>query len=282
MNLKNYLKKAKNQKWALGQFNFSTIEQLKGILNAAEKLKSPLILGTSEGESNFLGIKETIALVEISRVRYQIPIFLNFDHGKNWDLIKEAIDYGYDAVHFDGSGLSLKDNIKQTKKIVEYAHQKGILVEGELGIIKGESKLHKGKAKIKKQELTSPFDVVKFIKQTGIDSLAIAIGNIHGVYKKMPTLDLRRLEEINKNSKSFLVLHGGSGIPDKEIKKAIKLGIVKINFNTELRLIWKNSLKKYLKSAEVFKPYKILSLVQNDIQKRVEEKITLLNSKNRI
>lgn len=283
MKLRDYFEKAQKEKWAIGQFNFSTIEQLRAVFEAARNLKSPLILGTSEGESGFLGIKEIIALVEISKMKYNVSVFLNLDHGKNLDWIKTAINYGYDAVHFDGSGLSLEENIKQTKKIVDYAHKKGVLVEGELGCIKGESKFNIGKIKIEEKDLTLPSQVEKFVKETRVDSLAVAIGNIHGIYSEaVKKLDINRLKEIKKNTGAFLVLHGGSGIPGEEVKKAISSGIVKINFNTELRLVWKSSLEKYLKETDESKPYKILSLVQNDIQKKVEEKIILLGLKNKI
>ena len=135
---------------------------------------------------------------------------------------------------------------------------------------------------IRKKDLTSLIEVVKFLKETKVDSLAVAIGNIHGVYEQMPKIDFERLKEINKITPSFLVLHGGSGISQQDIKTAIRRGIVKINFNTELRLVWKESLEKFLKKAKEPKPYKILVRVQNTIQKKVEEKIILLGSKNKI
>ena len=139
MTLKDYLRRAQRQKFAIGQFNFSTVEQLRGILDAAERMKTPVILGTSEGESKFLGLKEILALVEISKMKYKVPVFLNLDHGKDLDYIKKAIDFGYSAVHFDGSGLSLEKNMKYAKKVVEYAHKKGVLVEGEIDSIKEKS-----------------------------------------------------------------------------------------------------------------------------------------------
>ncbi len=280
--LKYYLRKAQKEKWAVGQFNFSTIEQLRGILAAAREKRSPVILGTSESEGKFLGLKETIALVEISKIKYQIPAFLNFDHGKDLKWTKQAIDYGYPAVHFDGSELSLEENIKYAKKIVEYARKKNVLVEGELGYLRGESRVHKQIAKIKKEDLTSPQEVVRFTKKTKVDSLAIVIGNIHGIYVRMPKLDFERLKEINKKTNAFLVLHGGSGISNEEIKKAIKLGIVKININTELRVVWKNSLENSFKrKPQEIKPYKILAQVQTAVQKVVEEKIKLFGSANK-
>ncbi len=263
MELKDYLKKAQKQKFAIGQFNFSTLEQLKGILAAAQKMKSPVILGTSEGESKFLGLKEILALVEISKMKYNVSAFLNLDHGKDLDYIKKAIDFGYPAVHFDGSGLSLEKNMKYAKKVVEYAHKKGVLVEGELD-------------PIKKEGSTLPKEAEKFIKETKVDSLAIAIGNVHGMYKNTK-LDFERLKEINSMVDAFLVLHGGSGISNVQIRRAIKSGIVKININTELRLAWKRTLAKSLKAQEI-KPYKILPKVQKAVQEKVEEKIKLFQS----
>jgi len=267
MTLRNYLEKAKKEKWAIGQFNFSALEQLRGILGAAQKLRSPVILGTSEGELGYLGLEEVIALFEIAKAKYRVNAFLNLDHGKNLDLIKRAVDYGFSAVHFDGSGLPLEKNIKYAKKVIECAYKKGVLVEGEL-------------EDIKKDNLTSLNKAEKFIKETKIDSLAIAIGNRHGFYKNVK-LNFNRLKEIKEKTKVFLVLHGGSGIPDHQIKKAIKLGIVKININTELRIVWKKSLAAAFRTRES-KPYKILAVVQNEVQKKVEEKIKLFGSRNKI
>jgi len=277
MKLKDYLKKAQKEKWAIGQFNFSTFEQLRGIIAAAQKTKSPVILGTSQGELNYLGLKEVLALVEISKLRSLTSLFLNLDHGKDLNWIKKAIDFGYSAVHFDGSELPFKKNIKCAKRIVEYAHKKGVLVEGELGYLRGGSNFHKKIARIEKEDLTLPEKAYKFVRETKVDSLAIAIGNIHGIYAGMPKLDFERLKEINNKTNAFLVLHGGSGIPKAEIKKAIKFGIVKVNINTELRLIWKKTLEKSFKVQEI-RPYKILPKVQKAIQKKVEEKMNLFNS----
>ena len=265
MTLKQFLKDAQKRKYAIGQFNFSTLEQLRAILAGAERMKSPVILGTSQGEVNYLGLRESVALVEIAKTQ-GIRAFLNLDHGKDLDFIKKAVDFGYSAVHFDGSDLTLEKNIKYAKKIVEYAHKKGVLVEGEL-------------EPIEKGNLTSLDQAKYFLKETKADSLAVAIGNRHGYYGDVK-LDFKRLEEIKKKSLAFLVLHGGSGISDSQIRKAIGKGIVKININTELRTAWKKSLKKVLTGQEI-KPYKILSLVQKAIQKKVEEKIKLFGSQNK-
>ncbi|MDD2731714.1 MAG: class II fructose-bisphosphate aldolase [Candidatus Pacebacteria bacterium] len=281
MNLKNYLTKAQKEHWAIGQFNFSTIEQLRGILSAAKETKSPIILGTSEGESSYLGLEETIALFEISKKKYNVNAFLNFDHGRNLDLVKKAVDFGYNCVHFDGSSLSFENNISETKRIVDYAHKKGVLVEGELGKIEGESKLHREEVKVKQENLTSPDDVFKFVKETKVDSLAVSIGNIHGIYRKEPGIDFERLKDVSKKSKAYLVLHGGSGIMPKDIRKAISLGIVKININTELRIAWKESLIKSLKALDKeARPYKILSQSEDSVRKITKEKIKLFTNPN--
>jgi len=277
MNLKSYLKKAQKEKWAIGQFNISTIEQMRAVMDAAKETKSPVILGTSEGESAFFGMEEAVALLKIFRKKYNVSAYLNLDHGKSIDLIKRAIDCGYDAVHFDGSELSLNDNIKTTKKIVSYAHKKGVVVEGEVGIIKGGSEVHLEKIMIEQKDLALPDDVFKFIKETKADSVAVAIGSAHGLYEGGKIIDFERLEDINKKTNAFLVLHGGSGIKDEDIKKSIRLGVVKININTELRVLWKQSLEKLLENSEV-KPYKILPEVQRSIKNKVLEKIKIFGS----
>ena len=266
-DLKYYLNKAKKEKWAIGQFNFSTLEQLRGIMKAASRMKSPVILGTSEGELKFLGIKETIALVEISKLEYNVPAFLNLDHGKSMDLIKECIDFGFSAVHFDGSFQSFKKNINYAKKIADLAHKKGLIAEGEID-------------NIGKGIITKVWQAKEFVEKTKVDSLAVAIGSIHGYYKKVK-LDIKRLNEIADEVDSFLVLHGGSGILASQIKKAIKAGIVKVNINTELRMVWRQGLLKGLDGKEI-KPYNVLLDAEKAVQKKVEEKIKLFSSFNKI
>ncbi len=276
MTVLEYFKKAQKEKWAIGQFNFSTNEQLKGIMAAAQNLKSPIIIGTSEGESKFLGLKQAVALIKSFKEETGFPVFLNLDHGKNLDYIKEAINFGYDCVHFDGSELSLPDNIKLTKEIVKAALKKDVLIEGEIGII-GKS------TQIKEENLTRLEDVKHFVEETGVNSLAISIGNVHGVYQKMPKIDFERLKKIRARIETPLVLHGGSGVSEKDIKKLIKEGIVKININTELRVAWKKALKAAIKQSgrEEIKPYKILLPASRAIQKVVEEKIKLFGSQNK-
>jgi fructose-bisphosphate aldolase class II len=275
--LKYYLKKAEKEKWAIGQFNFSNLKILEAIIRAAVKLKAPVILGTSEGESKSIGLEQAVILTKSYRKETKLPIFLNLDHGKTLNYIKKAIDAGYDAVHFDGSNYSLQKNINLTKKVVKYARKSKALVEGEIGVV--------GQAKGTKEVSTNPSQALKFVKETGVDSLAIAIGNLHGIKASgiNPKLDLKRLKEIKKKvSRVPLVLHGGSGTPKKDIKAAIKLGIVKININTEIRMAYTNTLRKVLKKKpKEITPYKYMPQVGKAVQKVVEEKIKLFKSRNR-
>jgi fructose-bisphosphate aldolase class II len=276
--LKYYLKKAQKEKWAIGQFNFSNSETLKAIIQAAEKLKSPVILGTSEGESRSIGMLQAVALVKSYKKKRGPSIFLNLDHGKSFNYIKKAIDAGYNSVHFDGSELLLNKNIKAIKKVIKYARKKNVLVEGEVGII--------GQALGAKGVLTDSFEARRFIKETKADTLAIAIGNLHGIRPSgtNPKLDLKRLKEIKEKAGVVpLVLHGGSGSPKEDVKKAIKSGIVKININTELRMAYTKTLRKVLKKKpKEITPYKYMLEVIKAAQKVVEEKIKLFGSANKV
>jgi len=288
------LHKAKIGKYAIGQFNVSTSEQLRAIVEITRDLKSPIIIGTSENERKFIGINQIVALIKswqketrLIGGQADLPIILNADHCKSFEKIKEAIDAGYSAVHFDGSALNFEENIKITKQVVEYAKNKNpdILIEGELGYLPGSSEIHE-KIEIKENDLTKPEKAKEFVEKTGIDSLAIAIGNIHGVEigTENPHLYFDRLEKIQKAvPEIFLVLHGGSGTPQEDIKKAIQLGVVKININTELRVAYSQTLRRFLeKNPKEIKPYKILAPSVEAVKKVVEKKIKLFNSQNRI
>ncbi len=286
MRLLDYFKKAQKEHWAIGQFNFSTLSQLKGIVEAAKKMKSPIILGTSEGESKFLGLEQAAALKSVFQKETGLPIFLNLDHGKSFKYLKEACDSGYEAVHFDGSKLPIEENIERTKEVVKYAKKFGILVEGEVGLIGTEtSKVYEEKFELKEKDLTNPEEAGKYIKETEVDSLAVSVGTFHGITVKggNPRIRLERLKEIRERvGNKFLVLHGGSGTSEEDIKKAIKLGIVKININTELRLAYTNTLKKILEeNPKEIRPYKHLPEVIEAVQKVVETKIELFGSKKK-
>ncbi len=286
MNLKDYFQKAQKENWAIGQFNFSTLEQLKAIIQAGKKLNSPIIIGISEGGSNFVGLKQAVNLINSYHEEKNPTLFLNLDHGRSFDYIKKAIDAGYDCVHFDGSSLDLTENIKVSKKVVEYAHKKGVLVEGEFNATAGASKILGEIPEASQKNLTDSQQAYRFSEETQIDSLAVNIGNFHGIEAsgKNPIIDFSRLEKIKEQiPDKFLVLHGGSGISDQDIKKLVQSGIVKININTELRLAYINSLKKVLKDKPLeITPYKIMPEVISSVQEVVETKIKIFGSDNKI
>lgn len=285
--LKQYFVKAQKEKFAIGQFNFSDWSQVKGVLAGAKNLRAPVILGTSEGESKFVGLRQAVAMRDALRKETGLPIFLNLDHGKSFDYLKEAMLAGYDMVHFDGSKLPLDENIKISKKVATYAHKKGVIVEGEVGRFGTDaSRLYTEKFEIKEEDLTRPEEALKYLLATNVDILAVSIGTFHGIDISgvSPSLRLDRLKEIISNptaKKIPLVLHGGSGTPQEDVKKAIALGICKININTDIRLAFAKNLKLQLDANEIV-PYKYLAKAIEAVQIVVEEKIRLFGSENKI
>lgn len=286
-NLKYYLEKARDEKFAIGQFNFSDFTQVKGITMAGKNLNAPIILGTSEGESKFVGMEEAVAIRDVLRKKLGIPIFLNLDHGKSLDYLKQAIDVGYDMVHFDGSKLPLEENIKIAKEVVKYAHWRKVLVEGEVGKIGTDaSRLYSEKFEIKEEDLTKPEDAEKFAKETKADLLAISMGNFHGIEISGidPNLRVDVLEKVKDKTKDkiFYVLHGGSGTPEDDIKEAIQKGIVKININTELRLGFAGNLRRALAAdPEEIVPYKFLQKALDSVTTVTGLKIKMFGSENK-
>jgi len=227
MTIKDYLKRTASEKWAVGHFNFSEDEALRAIVESAAKLKTPIFIGTSEGERKHVGLKQAVNLVKAFQEEFGIPIFLNADHHKTLESVKKAIDAGYDAILFDGAKLSFEENIKETKKVVEYVKSKfvgqkaEILVEGELGYIGSSSEILKEiprGAAMKTVDFTTPEEAARFIKETGVDLLAPAVGNIHGMLENAPNprLDIDRIKQIKKTAGAPLVLHGGSGVADED------------------------------------------------------------------
>ena len=272
------IKKAKKEKFAIGQFNFSTLEQMRGVVDAAEESQVPVILGTSEGESRFLGLKEAVALRDVFREQYP-EIYLNLDHGRDLDWVKKAIDAGYDMIHFDGSKLPLDENIKKTKKVVEMAGEK-VVVEGEVGHVGGASNVHEGAPK-GVENLTSTKKIAKFISRTKVDLCAFSIGNVHGVYTEMPKLNFDRLTEISETTDVGLVMHGGSGIDDDDIRRAIDKGVVKVNVNTELRNEWRDEIERsFNKNRDTVTPYKLFENLPSVTRKKVKEKINIFYENN--
>ena len=301
--LRDVIKESENKKVAIGHFNISNLETLKGIFaaarslsapaslasqekRAAQKLDVPVIIGTSEGERKFVGVKQAVALVKSLREEFDYPIFLNADHTYSFEGVKEAVDAGYDAVIFDGTKLPLEENIKITKQCVEYAKSVNpdILVEGEIGYIGSSSKLldevPEG-AQINEEALTKPEELKQFVKETGVDLVAPAVGNLHGMLKhgKNPALDIKRIEELREAGGVPVVLHGGSGITDEDFVKAIKAGISTVHINTEIRIAYKQAVQMALQeNPDEITPYKYMKKVVQAVEKVVEERIKLFNS----
>lgn len=285
--IKNYLKRTVSEKWAIGHFNFSEDEALRAIVEAAAELKTPIFVGTSEGERKHLGLKQAVNLVRAFREEFNIPIFLNADHTKSFEGVVEAVDAGYDAILADFSALPFEENVKMTKQSVEYAKSKNsdIIVEGELGYVRGESKIQKEVIEIKPDDLTKPEEAERFIKETGVDMLAPAVGNIHGIAANAPKLDFQRIAEIKKavGDDAYLVLHGGSGMSESDFKNAIEAGISVVHINTEIRIAFTESLKETIsKMSQETTPYKILTPSIEAMKKVIEEKLKIFGSINRI
>ena len=287
MTIKNYLKKTTEEKWAMGHFNFSEDEAFRAIVESAAKLKTPIFIGTSEGERKHVGLKQAVNLVKAFQEEFGIPIFLNADHHKTLESVKKAIDAGYDAILADFSAKPFEENIQLTKQSVEYAKSKNpdIIVEGELGYIRGESKLQREIIEIKPEDLTKPEDAAQFIKETGVDMLAPAVGNIHGIAANAPKLDFQRIADIKKavGNNVYLVLHGGSGMSESDFKNAINAGISMIHINTEIRVAFTEALRKsVVEMPEETTPYKILTPGVEAMKKVIEEKLKVFNSLNKI
>jgi len=277
MELKEVLENIKNRKKALLHYNVSTYEQFKAGIEAIKETKIPLIIGVSEGERNYLGINYIEDLIDEAKEQ-GINVFLNADHCKSFKSAKEAIDYKFDSVLFDGSELEFVKNILRTKQVVNYRDKvnKTTLIEGEIGYLIGHSDIE-SIAELKEEYFTDPDLAEEFVYKTKIDLLAISVGNIHGIpekirfkekiYKK-PKLDFERIKIIKEKVKVPLVLHGGSGLSKKDFILAIKNGISIIHINTEFRILWKKELLRNLKSKTNV-PYKILDKVIEKLKKRI-------------
>lgn len=284
--LKDYIIEVEKKGIALGHFNISNLETLKGIFEAAKKLDLPVIIGTAEGERNFIGPKQAVALIKSLREEYNYPIFLNADHTYSFDKVKEAVDAGYDAVIFDATTLSFEENIKVTKQCVKYARSinPDIIVEAELGFIGSSSKVLEGipeGVKITEEFLTKPEEAKQFVKETGVDMLAPAVGNIHGMLKggKDPALNIRRIAEIKKAVKIPLVLHGASGNSATDIQEAIKAGMSVVHINTEIRVAFRTALVKSLQAnPDEVAPYKYMKDTVLAVEKVVEDKLKLFSN----
>ncbi|MBI2582605.1 class II fructose-1,6-bisphosphate aldolase [Candidatus Woesearchaeota archaeon] len=298
---KKILMKAQQGKYAVAHFNVNNMEIIQGVVAAAQKLKAPIILATSEGALRYAGMDYLHAIAKTAAENSHLPIALHLDHGKDINIIKKAIQKGYSSVMIDASHEDFEKNIRLTKKIVALAHKKGISVEAELGTIGGAEDLVSSRSII----YTDPAKAKEFVERTGCDFLAIAIGTSHGAYKFAGKASLRQdiLSKIKSKVKTPLVLHGASGVPpglvktaekygadlsgvkgvpDSQIKVAIKNGITKINTDTDIRIAFDAAVRKALHhQPKDFDPRHILAPARDLIQEVAEQRIRLFGSAGR-
>lgn len=283
MIAEDWLEKAKNEKFAIGAFNVGNLETFKAIAQAAANKKSPVIIESSPGETRWMEARNVVDIARNFSEEYGIPILINLDHAQSLEECLVGIKAGYDLIHFDGGKLPLEQNLEIAKKVVELAHTKGLTVEGEIDHIQGSSEMHQGSAakEAAKGVMTDPVKATQFVKESGVDVFAAFFGNVHGVFSGGDeNLNLKLLEQlVLALPNTFLSLHGGSGIPDDQVQKAIQMGIVKVNVNTEMRVAFRKTLEVALKNnPEELAMYNVEPPVIEAVQKVVEHKIEVFGS----
>lgn len=285
MTARDWFERAKKEKFAIGAFNVGNLETLQAIVRAAAIKKSPVIIEASPGESEFMGYDNLVDLVENYR-KAGTEIILNLDHATEFEKVKEAFDAGFDYLHFDGGKLEFEENVTIATQVVQMAHPKGIMVEGEVDHITGSSAIHTDvqvETEQAKGNYSDPGKAKEFVTRTGVDTYASFIGNAHGLYANEKRLDLNRLKEIKDAlPNTYLSLHGGSGVNQEDIKGAIEIGINKINVNTEMRNAYRKELEVELQKSDEVAMYKLYPEITREVQNVVEDKIDLFGSGGKV
>ena len=285
LGLRNVLEQAQKEGVAVGHFNIGDFVILKAVFASAQELKVPVLVGVSEGERKFLGVRQIAALVRSLREEFDFPIFLNADHTHSLANAIEAAKAGFDSIVFDLSALPIEENVRQTKAAVETlkAINPAILIEGEIGDIGTGSEIHDTAPDLLKG-LTSPEEAKKYVDATGVDILAPAVGNMHGMLQSMvqgktkKRLDLTRITQIKGATGVLTTLHGGSGTDDEDFRKAIAAGINIVHINTELRVAWRRGLEDGLaKQPQEVVPYKILPAPFEAVKQVATSRLKLFN-----
>lgn len=277
-NSKKMLQDAKQYHYAIPHFNINNLEWTKYILEECEKEKIPVILGVSEGAIKYMGGYHTVvSLVKglMKDLMIDIPVCLHLDHGKSVESCKSAIDAGFTSVMIDASKYPLEENIEKTKEVVRYAHEKGVSVEAEIGHIGGsEDDVTQDVFHAKLEEC------IELFEKTKIDSLAPALGSVHGFYKGEPNLNFLVMKQLDEQLPIPLVLHGGTGIPKDQIQKAIFCGINKININTELQAVWNKAVRTFIdQEKDVYDPRKIIGSGEAAIKEKIKELIETMGTR---
>jgi len=286
-SLRDLLRDAQQNGRVIGHFNISDLALLKAVFAGARELNVPVLVGLSEGEREFVGTRQIAAFVRSLRDEFDFPIFLNADHTHSLAKGIQAAKAGFDSIVFDLSALPFEENVHQTKQAVEVlkAINPSMLVEGEIGDIGTGSEIHETSPDLSKG-LSSPEEARQFVEGTGVDILAPAVGNMHGMLKSMvdgetkKRLQIERIAAIKQAAGVFLTLHGGSGTDDEDLRKAIAAGINIVHINTELRVAWRHGLEEGLaKHPEEVVPYKILPSAVDAVKNVVVERLKLFNDK---
>lgn len=274
---KELLEHADKNGYAVGAFNVNNMEIIQAIIEAAEETQSPVILQASQGGLKYAGVEYISALGKIAAHNASVPVAIHLDHGTDFGQVMQCIRNGFTSVMIDGSHFSLEENIAVTKKVIEVARAVGVSVEAELGKIGGvEDDIvvdHKDAL------YTDPEEAVRFIKETDVDSLAIAIGTAHGKYKGEPKLDFERLKEIRSKIDKPIVLHGSSGVSYDDLRKAIELGVSKINIDTDVRLAFTKGVTDAIhNNPEEYDPRKLMGPAREEMKKSIKEKMEVFGS----
>lgn len=281
VNAKKMLEDAKANKYAVPHFNINNLEWTRYILEECNRLKSPVILGVSEGAIRYMGGYKVVAnLVKNldEELNIQIPVAIHLDHGSSVESCKKAVDAGFTSVMIDASKYSLEENIDMTKQVVEYARIKNITIEAEIGHIGGSEDNMSSEIAYAKVD-----DALSLYNETKIDFLAPALGSVHGLYKGEPCLDFDKMKEISEKTNIPLVLHGGTGIDDEKLTKAIASGICKVNINTELQIAWTKAVRKFLsEDTKAYDPRTVIKSGEQSMKQAIEHKVNVLGSINRI
>lgn len=270
MNFKELLTSARENNFAIGAFNIFNYISARSAITAANKLETPTILQTSVGTAKKFGISEIYEMIDLLRKNSSVPVLLHLDHCTDPDFAKKCIDAGWDSVMIDMSAKPLEENIKITADVKQYAAKKGVCVEGELGIISGvEDELSSS------TEVLAEYDnCIRFIRETGIDALAPAVGTAHGMYTKEVNLNYDLIQKLAESTTTPIVIHGGTGLSDYQFQQVIKLGASKINVSTALKYAFVDGVKAYLQeNPKEYNPLKLDAAAEKSLQKVVEEHI---------
>lgn len=276
---KELLLDAQKNGYAVGAFNVENMEMVQAVVAAAEELKSPVIMQTTPSTVKYASPEMFYANVAVAAKDASVPVVMHLDHGSSFELAVHAFRAGYTSIMIDGSHSVFEENIAITKSVVDVCHAGNVPVEAELGKVGGkEDDLDGGNG----GGYTVPSEAVEFVEKTGIDSLAVAIGTAHGVYKGTPKLDVERLSEIREVVSIPLVLHGTSGVPDEAVKECIRRGICKVNYATDLRIAFSNGVKEYLTAnPDAFDPKKYNAVGREKVKEYVMSKMHVCGSNGR-